>query len=82
MAGGGLFASRHRQEPHHHVALHAAAIASDPVEFLEDLGGTPNSRLIAFDVNGVVAGRHADPECLANSAEVLVSRPENGAESF
>ena len=34
----------------------------DLVEYLRDLGGTPDSRLIAFDVNGVVAGRHANPK--------------------
>jgi hypothetical protein len=57
-------------------------VSGDPIQLLEDLGGATHGRLVAIDVNGVVAGRHADPECLANSAEVLVSRPENGAESF
>ena len=57
-------------------------IAGDPVEFLEDLGGAADGRFVAVDVNGVVAGRHADPEGVTDAAEVLVSRPEDGAEPF
>ena len=43
VAGGRLRARRHSQQPHDHVTLHAAVVAGDPVEFLEDLGGAADS---------------------------------------
>ena len=59
-----------------------ALFSGDAIEVFEDLGGTQHRRLVALDVDRVVAGGHADPEGLANPAKVLISRPEDGYESL
>ena len=42
--------------------LDGPMLTGDAVELLEDLGGTQNGRLLALDLDRVVAGRHANPE--------------------
>jgi hypothetical protein len=57
-------------------------VAGHAVEFLEDLGRQSNGRLIAIDVDGVIAGSDTHAQRVTNAAEVRVAGPKDGAESL
>ena len=55
---------------------------SDAVELLEQFRGPEDVGFLPLDLDRVIAGRHADAERRTNSAQVLVTRPEDREQSL